>query len=119
MAYTQVTPQVIVDAGLTPTYSAPAVGAGVGDSLPGDGRTFLHVKNAGGTAVSVTVHINKTADGHPITSQQVSVPATNGEKMIGPFPPLYNDPGVADHGRVLVEYGAAVTRAVLSLPDVS
>lgn len=80
--------QEITRLGVGPTYAAAAGG---GDSFtPGD-DTFLHVKNAGGGAITVTV---ATPGASPIpnvtyTLAGVSVPATTGERMIGPFPKAF------------------------------
>lgn len=121
MAYTKITPQQVVEAGTAGTYAAPSgAGAGNGDSIPGDGRTFLHVKNTGGTVLTVTIKIPFVAYGHTIADATVTVPATTGDKMIGPFPAKpYNQPtSNATHaGRVLVEYSSvtSMTRAVVSL----
>ncbi|SFK92661.1 hypothetical protein SAMN05216275_14167 [Streptosporangium canum] len=77
------TTQVLTPTGIAPTYAA--VG-GSGDSFtPGD-HVFLHVKNAGGSPSTVTVTTPGTVDGLAIADLTVTVPATTGDRMIGPLP---------------------------------
>lgn len=76
------TTQVVSVSGLAPTYAAAAGG---GDTFtPGD-DVFLHVKNAGGSPVTVTVVTPNTVGGLAISDVSVSVPATTGDRMIGPL----------------------------------
>jgi len=103
--------QAITLAGITPSYA----GAGTsGDEFANrDGRAFLHVKNGGGSQITVTVNSQVPCNyghDHDIT---VQVPA-GGEKLIGPFSPgRFND----TNGKVQVTYSSTtdVTVAVLSL----
>jgi len=77
------TKQTITRTGLGPTYAAAAGG---GDKFaPGD-DTFLHVKNASGAPITVTVVTPGSVEGQAIADLTVSVPATTGDRMIGPFP---------------------------------
>ncbi len=73
--------QVISRAGLTPTYSAAAASTTV---TTGD-RSFLHVKNTAGSSMTVTITGTASVDGQPVTDLVVTVPATTGDKMIGPI----------------------------------
>lgn len=60
--------------------------------VPNNGRTFLHFKKSGAGACTVTVVTPGKVDGLAITDLTVSVPATTGDVMIGPFPlDDYND----------------------------
>lgn len=83
--------QSIVRAGLAPSYAAAAGG---GDTFTPGTDTFLHVKNASGGAITVTIVTPRTdAYGNAIADNAISVPATTGERMIGPFPyEAYADP---------------------------
>jgi hypothetical protein len=64
-------------------YVTPASG----DTFPNDGRTFLHVKNANGAACVVTVTATKPCDvAGTLHTNVVSVGATTGDEMIGPWP---------------------------------
>lgn len=88
--------QSIVLTGLAPTYAAAAGG---GDTFTPDDRTFIQVKNGSGGAITVTVATPGTIIGLGIADVSVSVPATTGDRMIGPFPAQhFADPadGLAD-----------------------
>lgn len=83
--------QSITRAGLAPAYAAATGG---GDTFTPDGDTFLQVKNASGGAITVTIVTPRNdAWGNAIADNTVSVPATTGDRMIGPFPAdSYADP---------------------------
>ncbi len=77
--------QTIVRTGLAPTYAAAAGG---GDAMETGDDMFLHVKNTSGGAITVTVAIGasqSTISGVAYTNTAVSVPATTGDRMIGPI----------------------------------
>jgi hypothetical protein len=88
--------QNITRAGVAPTYVAAAGG---GDTFTPDDRTYIHVKNASGGAITVTVVTPAVViPDMAIADTAVSVPAA-GERILGPFPPqYYADPadGLAD-----------------------
>lgn len=90
------TVQTVNRSGLAPSYAAAAGG---GDKFSPDDRTFLHVKNGSGGALTVTIATPKTTSfGAAIADIAVSVPAA-GERMIGPFPRQHfadTDDGLAD-----------------------
>lgn len=69
--------------GLNPNYVAASAG---GDTFANDGRTMLHVKNAGAGAVDVTIDSAANCNFGFDHNIVVNVPA-GGERMIGPFPP--------------------------------
>ncbi|HEV8360900.1 MAG TPA: hypothetical protein VGR28_10640 [Candidatus Thermoplasmatota archaeon] len=77
------TVQIIAQAGLGPTYAACAAG---GDTFANDGRTFLHVKNTNAATRQVTVDADKLCSQGSDHNAVVTVPATTGDRMIGPFP---------------------------------
>ena len=85
--------QTITRAGTTPTYAAATGG---GDACACGTGMFLHIKNASGGNITVTIAIPAGASGYPnaaYTSTAVVVPLTSGDKMIGPLPAsLYADP---------------------------
>ncbi|GAA0638230.1 hypothetical protein GCM10010174_70100 [Kutzneria viridogrisea] len=106
------TPQAFVIDGVAPTYSAVS---GNNDQVANNGRRLVHVKNGGGSSLTVTVGIGGAINGHSPTGVAVSI-AAGADKFIGPFPASYNQ---AD-GTVYLDYSAtaSVTRAVLELPVV-
>ena len=105
--------QEILLTGLAPAYSAAAVG---GDYFVNDGKTMLEVRNASGAPVNVTVASPQNCDqgaNHPLV---IAVPATIGQRMIGPFlRRRFNDA----NGRVQVTYSGVttVTVAAVKLDD--
>ena len=109
MAREALTAQELSCAGVTPSYTAAVAD---GHSIAGDGRTFLHVKNAGASSVTVTVQTPLTVDGLGVSDQTVTLAATTGDKMIGPFTPATFEQ--AD-GSVYIDYSAisGVTVAAL------
>lgn len=102
--------QAVSRTGLGPTYSAAAGG---GDKLtPGD-HVCLHVKNGGGSSITVTLVTPGTVEGLAVADVAVVVPNA-GERMIGPLPAsLFR----ASDGYADVTYSGvtSVTVAVLSV----
>ena len=79
------TTQNINRAGVGPTYGAAAGG---GDAMECGSGMFLHVKNGSGAPITVTLNVPAARTYEPnvaITSPAISVPATTGERMIGPI----------------------------------
>lgn len=83
------TRQKIVSSGLAASYGSAAAGGDVVDNS--DGKTVLHVKNAGGGSINVTITAQDTsvdAAGYgtiTVSNLVVAVPA-GAERFIGPFP---------------------------------
>lgn len=83
------TVQEIVIGGITPSFAAAAGG---GDQFLNNGRCFFEAKNGSGGAITVTFVTSATIAGYALADATVSVGATTGDKMAGPFPPdLFND----------------------------
>jgi hypothetical protein len=106
------TEQPIVVPSTTPNYTAVSAT----DTIAGvdvGGAKFLHVKNAGGGADTVTIVLPGTYLTVAIPDLTVVVPATNGDRMI-PIPPQAIDPAT---GLVTVQHSAtaSVTAALLSI----
>lgn len=109
------TTQVITRAGIAPTYGAVAAS----DTFVPDSQTFLHFKNAGGSIDNVSVAVG-TGAANPIPNVTIgpvtlAVPATTGDRMIGPFPAsLFADPttGLAT---VTNSFTTSVTVAVVKV----
>lgn len=112
MARTDVVAQQISRLGITPSFAAPNV---AGNMFANDGRTYLEVKNGSASPINVTLNIPVLVDGNAVTNPVIAVPATTGDKIIGPFPPgIFNQPD----GKVYIDFSAVVTVtiAVLQLP---
>ncbi len=59
-----------------------------------NGAMFLHFMKSGAGACTVTIDTPGTVDGNAIANPTITVPATTGDVMVGPFPPsVYNQPG--------------------------
>jgi hypothetical protein len=76
------TPQVVSLAGTTPTYGAAVAST----TVACDERTFLHVKNTAGSSMTVTLTATGAIRGQKAADVVITVPATTGDKMIGPLP---------------------------------
>lgn len=86
------TTQSITRAGVTPTYAAVAVG---GDACEVGDDIYLHFKNTNAATRTVTLAIPAGASTYPnvtYTNVAVVVPATTGDKLIGPISSLFKDP---------------------------
>lgn len=106
--------QQITEKGITPTYNTPTITDTY--QIPNDGRTFVHVKKTGANACNVTALSQGTVGPGNLTigNEVISVPATTGDRMIGPFPPsIFND----GSGLVNVTFSevTGLTAAVLRL----
>lgn len=89
MARTTLAVQQITLGGATPALVAGD--AANGHDFVNDGHTFLHIKNTGGAAVTVTIQTPAKVGGMDVSELEVSIPATNGDRMIGPFnPTIFN-----------------------------
>lgn len=75
--------QQITLAGLTPTTTAVSAA----DKFAPGPTTFLYVKNTGGAPTDVTVDSKVPSNyGTDVNVGPITVAATTGEAMIGPFP---------------------------------
>lgn len=112
MPRTALTVQNISLSGLAPSYAA--ADATNGNNFANDGSVFLHVKNTGAGACTVTIQTPGKVAGVDIAEVTLSVPATSGDKMIGPFDPtVFNQ----SDGTVNVDWstGTGVTAAAIKL----
>lgn len=102
----------IVKTGVEPTYTGSLSVSDVYQFV-NDGKTFIHVKNGGGSPDLVTIVSQISEDGLAVADRTVNVPAGE-ERMIGPLlPHVYND----GDGLVNVSHSfiTSVTQAVFSL----
>lgn len=105
--------QSIVKTGLQPVYTAVNSSDTIDPAIGGD-RLFLHVKNTGGGADTVTlVDAGTTPGGSAATNPTIVVPATTGDRMIL-IPPAFVNPST---GLVTVNHSATsgVTSALLRM----
>lgn len=98
--------QQMTDSGAAISYSAVAASDTVDCS---NGRTFLHVKNGGGSPDTVTLVTPGTVSGLAIADRTISVPA-GAERLIGPLDPgLYGAIATVQHSFITSVTAAAVT----------
>lgn len=110
MARAALTVQTVSKAGITPSYVSAESD---GNSFTNEGDVLLQVKN-GGSEITVTVQTPTKVDGVDIAELTVTIPATSGDKMIGPFSPtVFNQSA----GIVYVDYSgvSSVTVAAFKL----
>lgn len=103
------TTQYILATGTAVTYGAVSAS----DTLTPGANVFLHVKNAGGSPDTVTIAaVGNEPWGVAKPSLTVSVPATTGDRMIGPIKAEW----FAVNGTVTVTHSftTSVTCAVVS-----
>jgi hypothetical protein len=89
--------------------------AAASQEFANDGRTFVHIKNASGGSITCTFTTAGTYRSHAIADTVVTVGATTGEQMVGPFPKeIYN----ANDGNIDITWSAtpSVTIGVFKLP---
>jgi len=107
------TVQSMTISGLVETYVAAAAG---GDTFANDGKTFLRVKNGGGSSINVTLssQVTDPAAGTAVADKVVAV-ANGVDAMIGPV----NQKGFNSGGNVSVAYSGvtSVTVAAIKLTD--
>lgn len=108
----ELTPQVVVLAGITPALVAAEAG---GDEFENSGRDFIHIKNGGGSPIDMTVNSQAACSQGSDHDVVVSIPATTGEKFIGPFPKDRFDDAA---NKVQITYSAvtSVTIGIVRLP---
>ena len=113
MARSILTAQVPTTAGITPTFGAADV---LGSAFVNNGKRYLEVKNTSGSPVNVTIANPALVDGQAAPARVVSVPATTGDKMIGPFPSVYTQPDGTN--QVYVDF-SAVTSVTVALFEIA
>ncbi len=116
MADVVLTREQIVVAGLGAAYTAiDATDVYFVDNSAG--QVFLHFLNTGGSPAVVTFDTTQQFQGLDLEDPTVSVPATTGDRMVGPFPATYEVIGGVQAGRIKFSQDQAtgVTVAVLRL----
>lgn len=114
MARTTLSVQDLVPTGLAQSYTAGDAANGMQFNL--SGNTFLHVKNTGGGALTLTLVSNGVkVGGVAIPDQTVTVPATTGDRMIGPIDPrVFGQSGGLAY--INLSTATGITLAALRLP---
>jgi hypothetical protein len=95
--------------GVAPTFGAVAAS----DVFPNDGKTYIEVKNANAGSDTVTVVAQSTCSQGVLHDSVTTVPATTGDRVIGPFEPTrFNN----SSGQCTVTHSvtSSVTIAVIS-----
>lgn len=77
------TVQVVSTTGIIPTYVA-AAGGGDTATITGAGQHFLHVKNGGGSSISVTLD-SVVLCSYGVDHDLITAVGAGAEKMIGPI----------------------------------
>jgi len=91
MAEVRISVEDVVRTGLVATYNGSLSVANT-YLVNNDGKTILHFKKSAAVDCVVTVQTPGQVDGLAIAERTVTVPASTGDKFIGPFPPsVYND----------------------------
>jgi hypothetical protein len=111
MARTALTTQKFATTGLAPSYVTPDV---AGCSFRNSGRQVLHVKNASGSSVTVTLKIGRTVEGQAVTAPTATVGA-GADKFFGPFSDAFDQMDGTDNVYVDFSAVASVTVAALGL----
>jgi len=91
----RIVPQKILKAGIIPSYTTPLT---LTDTylIRNTGRMVLHFLKTEAVIANVTVETPMTVDGLTVQEQALAVPASSGDKIIGPFAPsIFND-GLGD-----------------------
>jgi hypothetical protein len=112
MADVVLTPQVSTKGGITPSYTA--IDATDTYYYNNAGTVILHFLNTGSIS-TVTFDITKTVQAEAITDPTITVPATTGDKMVGPLSDLYEVESGANAGQVKFtqDVASGVTVAVI------
>jgi len=95
--------------------SSAYAAAAASQEFPNDGRTFIHILNTNGSSRTCTLTTAGTISGHAIADTVITVGATTGNVMAGPFNrSIYN----ASDGNIDITWSATadVTIGVFKLP---
>ena len=93
MAQLRKTPENVIRAGLIATYASDYTVVGSNTYIiRNNGKVLLHFKKSAAVNCNLIITTPNTVDGLAVTDRTVVIPATTGDKFIGPFPPsIYND----------------------------
>lgn len=114
MAIVPLVPDVVTEAGVAATYTS-GLSTGNTYTVRNNGKTVLHFKKTGAGICVVTIVANGVVAGHAIAGGSASIPATTGDKFVGPFNPGIFDDVNHDVSFTLSEI-TGLSVAVLQLP---
>jgi hypothetical protein len=105
------TTQTITRAGVTPSFTAVAGG---GDACECGDDIYLEFKNTNASTYTVTLAIPSSASTYAnvtYTNVQVTIPATTGDKLIGPVSSLFKD---TTTGLCTITYSGTTTNGTVA-----
>lgn len=114
MAIVPLTPDIVVEAGVAATYTG-GLSTGNTYTFRNNGKTLLHFKKTGAGICAVTLVSPATVRGHAVAAGSASIPATTGDKFVGPFPSDIYDDGNHDVSFTLSDI-TGLTVAVIQIP---
>jgi hypothetical protein len=92
MPDTRIAVQKIVVAGLTPVQTGSLTATTMDYVFKNNGKVLVHAIKAGAGDCVITFTTPKEVQGLAVANPTVTVVATTGDKLIGPFPTdVYND----------------------------
>lgn len=121
MSTVALTVQDMSRSGITPTRTAagssPLLNITDTFQFNNTGREFLHFMKSGAGACTVTIVTPTTVDGLAVADRTVTVAATTGDVMIGPFPPgMYNTAGSSTFAGFTMSEVTGLTVAIVRMP---
>lgn len=121
MSTITLTPQDVVRTGLAATYldsgASPKLNVTDTFTFNNTGKEILHFKKSGAGSCDVTFTTPGTVDGLAVADRVVAIPATTGDKFIGPLlPSVYNTPGGSTLNGFTVSEVTGLTLAIIRLP---
>ncbi len=110
MAREELTAQRIQRTGLSTAYTAAIAD---GHKFLFDKQVFVHIKNTNGSSRTLTIQTPGTVDGLAVADRTVTIPATTGDVMVGPFSDKY----LQSDDMVYIDYSdtAGVTAGIFRL----
>ena len=113
MATVAFSPDIVTEAGVAANYNS-GLSTGNTYTFRNNGKTLLHVKNAGASPCTVTINSPQTVRGHAVAAQTVVV-AAGADKFIGPFAhDVYDD--INHDVSFTLSFVTSVTVAVVQQP---
>jgi len=93
MSDVTLTPQNAVASGITPTRTG-SLSTENTYYVPNDGRVILMFQKSEAVAATIAIPSTATLGGLAVADQSITVAATSGDVVCGPFPPsIYNSSG--------------------------